>query len=404
MIKKIPVAALRVGMFVSDFNASWLNHPFLFNRMLIASAEEVAKVHESGVSELFIDTDKGLDVAAGPDLPPVELPPAAAAFKPSVAPGRLLRPVSLVDEMGRARQTYNQATRLVRDMLDSARLGQQIDLEAMRPLVESVTGSVLRNSNAMMTLCRLQQSGDETFLHSLGVSVLMVAFGKSLGMDAATLHQYALGGLLHDIGKSKIAPEILGKPSPLSEEEIRYLKSHVTQGAAIAAQVPGISSIALEIVEQHHERFDGSGYPRGLQGTAIAHAGRVASIVDVYDIITSPHTYRKQEAPTEALRNLFALSAGQFDAELIQAFVRSIGIYPVGSLVRLHSGRLAVVVAVNEEQLLQPQVRVLLDCNTGKDLAPEILDLSKVESHSDGIAGGESGQKWGIDPLQSLLV
>lgn len=404
MIKKIPVAALRVGMFVSDFNASWLNHPFLFNRMLIASAEEVAKVHESGVSELFIDTDKGLDVAAEPDLPPVEPPPAAAAVKPSVAPGRLLRPVSLVDEMGRARQTYNQATRLVRDMLDSARLGQQIDLEAMRPLVESVTGSVLRNSNAMMTLCRLQQSGDETFLHSLGVSVLMVAFGKSLGMDAATLHQYALGGLLHDIGKSKIAPEILGKPSPLSEEEIRYLKSHVTQGAAIAAQVPGISSIALEIVEQHHERFDGSGYPRGLQGTAIAHAGRVASIVDVYDIITSPHTYRKQEAPTEALRNLFALSAGQFDAELIQAFVRSIGIYPVGSLVRLHSGRLAVVVAVNEEQLLQPQVRVLLDCNTGKALAPEILDLSKVESHGDGIAGGESGQKWGIDPLQSLLV
>ncbi len=431
MIKKIPVDALQIGMFVCDFNASWLNHPFLFNQLAISSAEEIAKVRDSGVQELFIDTDKGLD-AASADPVPGATPPGvadgsepvaaegaaegsteAAAEKSVAAPdaaetrapaaGRLLRPLSIADELGRARQVYAQATRLVKDMLDNARLGKQIDLEAMRPVVESITGSVLRNSNAMMTLTRLQQVGDETFLHSLGVSVLMVAFGKSLGMDVATLHQYALGGLLHDVGKTRVAPEILGKTSPLTDSEIRYLKSHVAQGAVIASQLPGISSVALAIVEQHHERYDGSGYPRGLQGEAIAHAGRVAAIVDVYDVITSPHTYRKQDAPTEALRNLFALSAGHFDPQLIKAFVRSIGVYPVGSLVRLSSGRLAVVIAVNEDELLLPQVRIIFDTHSRRLLLPENIDLRQRESHGEAIVAAESGGKWGIDPMLFLL-
>jgi putative nucleotidyltransferase with HDIG domain len=321
------------------------------------------------------------------------------AFRPAALPA-----TSLSEELSRAGQTYQQAARLLGGLLDNARHGLPITLGTVKPVVESITGSVLRNSDALMTLCRLQQGQDETLLHSLGVGVMMVVFGKSLGLDLATLHQYALGGLLHDIGKTKVAAEILDKPARLSEEEMRYLKSHVVQGAAIARQLPGVSRTALEIIEQHHERYDGSGYPRGLHGEAIAYAGRVAAIVDVYDTITSCHAYRSQDLPSEALKQLFSLSAAQFDPALVEAFVRCIGVYPVGSLVRLRSGRLAVVTRQNAgEALLQPQVRIIYDSLSRSYLAPLDVDLAQTDAQEDGIVACELAADWGIDPLRFIV-
>jgi putative nucleotidyltransferase with HDIG domain len=322
----------------------------------------------------------------------------------SPSPLSIVAATSLSEELSRAGHTYQQAARLLDSLLANARHGLPITLSTVKPVVESITSSVLRNSDALMTLCRLQQGEDETLLHSLGVGVMMVVFGKSLGLDLATLHQFALGGLLHDIGKTKVAPEILDKPSRLSDEEMRYLKSHVVQGAAIARQLPGISKMALEIIEQHHERYDGSGYPRGLCGEAIAYAGRVAAIVDVYDTITSRHAYRQQDLPGEALEQLFSLSAAEFDPGLIEAFVRCIGVYPVGSLVRLHSGRLAVVTGQNAgEQLLQPQVRIIYDSLSRSYLPPLDVDLALAENQADAIVASELAASWGIDPLPFIV-
>lgn len=323
----------------------------------------------------------------------------------SSSPLSAVAATSLSEELSRAGHTYQQAARLLGELLNNARHGLPIALSTAKPVVESITGSVLRNSNALMTLCRLQQGEDETLIHSLGVGVMMVVFGKSLGLDLATLHQFALGGLLHDIGKTKVAPEILDKPSRLSDEEMRYLKSHVVQGAAIARQLPGISKMALDIIEQHHERYDGSGYPRGLRGEAIAYAGRVAAIVDVYDTITSRHAYRQQDLPAEALEQLFSLSAAEFDPGLIEAFVRCIGVYPVGSLVRLQSGRLAVVTGQNAgEQLLQPQVRIIYDSLSKSYLPPLDVDLAQAENQDDGIVASELAATWDIDPLRFIVT
>lgn len=403
MIKKIPVGQLRVGMYVCDFNAGWLSHPFLVNRMMMRHEDDIAKVRQSGIIELFIDTSKGLDVDSG-DSP---VTPAAAPVTPRVVLSTAdARPAatSLGEEMNRARSAYTQATRLIRSVMEDIRVGKQADLEPIRQSVETITGSVLRNSNAMLTLRRLLQREESIFEHSVNVCVMMTAFGKTLDLDTAQLHHLSLGALLHDIGKIKIAPEILAKAKAgtLSEEERKYLATHVMQGVEIVSQMPGVPRTALDVIEHHHECFDGSGFPHGLSGEGISLAGRMASIVNTYDTITSTKRYREKGNPADAVRQLYALCGKEFDPQLVQAFVRSIGIYPVGTLVRLASGRLAVVIEVSERSLLQPRVRVIYDSRHRHYLPPTEVDLARPEARGDTIVGAEAAATWGIDPVRFL--
>lgn len=333
-------------------------------------------------------------------------PPAGPVAPVEAAVSRPARPpaVSLADEMARAQGAFNEATKVIRSLMAEVRLGKAIDMESVRPVVEKVTASVLRNSNAMLTLRRLQQRDDYTYLHSVGVCTLLVAFGKGMDMDEATLHQLALGGILHDVGKMRIAEAIVTKPARLTDQEYRVMRSHVVQGVEVIRAMPGIPRVAQEVVAQHHERMDGSGYPRGLTGEAISQVGRMAAIVDVYDALTSDRYYHRASNPAEAVARLFEWSKTLFDPALVQAFVRIIGIYPVGALVRLESGRLAVVMEQNGQQLLLPRVKVIFDTRRNYYLPPEDLDLARPKGGPDKVLGVESPEKWGIDVGRFLVV
>lgn len=406
MIKKISVNLLEPGMYVADFNAGWLNHPFALNSMLISTEAEVAKVVNAGIRELLIDTERGRDVRSN-------VPTAAEAeqeirqqvdqfaenSKP-VAPQR----VSLSEEMSRAKGAFSEATRIIRNLMDDIRLGNQIDIAVTKPTVEKITASVLRNSNAMMTMRRLKSVDEYTFLHSVSVCAMLASFAKVIDMELSDIHDISLGGLIHDIGKMRVAAAVLHKPAKLSEEEFRHIKSHVVLGSDLIRQTPGIPALALEVLELHHERYDGSGYPKGLKGKEIPLAGRMSAIIDVYDAITSDRVYCKGMSPAQAVQKLFEWSKHHFDPEMMQLFLKSVGIYPVGSLVKLESGRLGVVISQSESHLLTPTIRVMYDGKRQYYITPEVLDLSRPlgAGGADRIVGYELPEKLGIEVSRFL--
>lgn len=408
MIKKISIAQLKVGMFVSDFNAGWLEHPFVLNSMLMESEVHLQKVRKAGIRELYIDTDKGMDVGDAPTAQEAEQVVRQEMERQTAgtAPANSGARVSLAEEMHRARNTFNEATRIIRALMEDARLGRQVDLASARPAVEKIAASVMRNSNALMTMRRLQHHDDHTFLHSVGVCTMLTTFGKVMNMEEQVLHDIALGGLIHDVGKMRVSMGVLNKPAQLSAEEYVHMKSHVTLGTDIMRRTPGIPPLALEPLEQHHERYDGSGYPRGLKGDEISQVGRMAAIVDVYDAITSNNLYRKAMTPAAAIQKMFEWSKFHFDPALTQIFVKSMGIYPVGSLVRLESGRLGVVLEQDEKNLLTPRLKVIYDSRRNYYIQPEVLDLSRPlgAGGGDRILSYEIPEKWGIDLSRFLEV
>jgi putative nucleotidyltransferase with HDIG domain len=401
MIKKIQVQQLRVGMHVSDFNAGWLNHPFVLNSMKIDSDDQVQKVLGSGIKELFIDNARGLDVDDAPTAQEAaektgqQLESIAASEKPKLPE----RQVSLAEELSRAKNTFTEATRIIRGIMDDIRLGRQIEIDASKAVVEKITGSVMRNSNAMQSMRRMKHHDDYTFLHSVSVCTMLTSFSKAVGLDVASTHDVALGGLLHDIGKMRVNLSVLNKPARLSDEEFRHMKSHVVLGSDLLRQMSGVPKISFEPLEMHHERFDGSGYPNGLKGMEISQVGRMSAIVDVYDAITSDRCYHNPIGPADGIRKLFEWSKFHFDPALVQIFVKSIGIYPVGTLVRLESGRLGIVIEQRESNLLTPVVRVVFDAKRDYYITPEDVDLSRAmgAGGADKIVGHESASKWKID-------
>ncbi|MEW6678792.1 MAG: HD-GYP domain-containing protein [Pseudomonadota bacterium] len=396
-VKKVSVRLLQPGMYVHDLNCAWMDHPFVSNRFKLHSDKQVREIQALGIPEVYIDTAKGLDVADAPTQTQVDDSIAQDMADILQAPAAEYRRVDLNEEVQRARSLHKEANRVVKGMLQDIRLGRQIEMDKVEPLVENMVDSIFRNQDALLPLARLKQHDNYTFQHSVSVCALLVSFARGLGLDRATLKEVAIGGLLHDVGKAKVPDEILNKPAKLTEAEFAKMKSHVVQSIVILQNTPGISQIALDVAGQHHERYDGSGYPNKLKGEEISLFGRMGAIVDVYDALTSERVYHKGMGPTAALGRLLEWSKFHFDPELVRAYVRSVGIYPTGSLVRLESGRLAVVVEQHEEKPMQPRVRVIYHAVHQRYLPPEMLDLA-WKGCKDRISGHEEFETWGIDP------
>jgi len=393
VIKLIPVTRLRPGMYVHDLHCGWLQHDFVRNRFLVADADDVARIRALGVAEVSIDTTRGLDpdaapAATAPGRPDLAGPPPPAVHTASKA----------TSPPERARNLHREANEIVRNLLVDVRLGRQIEIEKVEPLVARIVDSIFASADALLPLARLKQHDNYTFQHSVSVCALMTAFARTLGLPRETIREIAIGALLHDVGKARIPDEILNKPGKLTEAEFECMKSHVVQSKLILMATPGISPIALEVASEHHERYDGSGYPNRLAGEAISLRGRMAAIVDVYDAITSERVYHKGMPPTEALRKLLEWSSNHFEPRLVQAFIRSVGIYPTGALVRLESRRLAVVQAQNADKPTLPRVKVIFH-TAGHYLQPEDLDLRRSQ---DRIVGHEDFAAWNIDPARWL--
>jgi len=403
MIKKIGISQLKVGMYVHDLSCNWMEHPFVRNRLLISADNEIRKIIEAGIHELYIDTDKGLDVK---DAPTAEQAQQALEREmidiASRQPAPLQR-VSVTEELARARQVKNQAHQLVRTVMHDARLGKAIELDQVEPVVQNITESILRNPGALTGLLRIKNKDDYTFLHSVSVCTLLVAFCRSAGMDGElTRRQAGLGGLLHDTGKALVPDEVLNKPGRLTDEEFEIIKKHPKDGYEILLKTPQVGEIPLDITLHHHERMDGSGYPDKLPGEQISTLAQMAAIVDVYDAITADRCYHKGMSAAEALRKIYEWSKFHFNPQHVQAFMRCVGIFPVGTLVLLESGRLGVVTEPHETNLLAPKVNVFFSTRSNTYIKPQEIDLAKPLGMGGGdkIVSHESPEKWRVDPMK----
>jgi putative nucleotidyltransferase with HDIG domain len=301
--------------------------------------------------------------------------------------------------LGRAAKLVNKSRQAVVSMFTEARMGNLVNLANATPLVEEIAGSVMRNPGALIGLARLKEADDYTYMHSVAVCALMIALARQLGLADEQVREAGLAGLLHDVGKMAIPLKILNKPGRLSAEEFTEVQGHPSAGHRMLLAADSVSAIALDVCLHHHEKIDGSGYPDGLKGDQISPFSRMAAICDVYDAITSDRPYKDGWCPADSLRQMAEWGkAGHFDQTMFAAFVKCLGIYPVGTLVRLKSDRLGVVTEQSSKSLLLPKVRVFFSARSKAFIAPELLDLAS-SGERDQIAAREDAKKWGLDNI-----
>jgi putative nucleotidyltransferase with HDIG domain len=401
MIKKVKVADLRVGMYIHSLNVSWLEHGFGRNRFLIQNEKQIEKIMGTSASDVYIDTVKGIDEDYSPTLEEAESELMEKVIQIATEPEKDPIIEKLETKWAESRNIQAEASKTVSKVLNDVRVGKQVSIVQATPVVMNITDAVLGNDGTLVSLCRIKQRDDYLFQHSVSVSALLVTFCHSIGgFSNQDLLDIGLGGMFHDIGKMKIPSEILNKQTRLTEEEFAIMATHVPLGIEYLRSVGGANKSAIEIVGEHHERYDGTGYPRGVARNAISLLGQMASIVDVYDAITSVRAYpSKALEPSDALKRLFEWAGKHFNQTLVQKFIKVIGIYPVGSLVKLECGRLAVVLRQDEDNLLKPLVRIVFDTNLGHQLPPQDLNLASPGCQ-DHVTGYELPSKWGIDPFQ----
>jgi len=405
MLKKVDSSQLRVGMYIHDLDCGWMDHPFLRNRFAIASEDEIRKIRASGIRSVTIDCTRGLDMADAPTVAEAEAVTEAEVAAIAAKPAPPLR-ATLAEEFDRARVIRRQAAGLVKTVMQDARLGKAVELDQVSPVVENITASILRNSSALLGLSVIKNKDDYTFLHSVSVCTLLVAFCRSRGLDAETTYQAGIGGLLHDTGKALVPDHILNKPGRLTDEEFEIVRRHPKDGHDILRRSAGIGAIPLDITLHHHERRDGTGYPDGQGEQDTSELAQMAAIVDVYDAITADRCYHKGMPAAEALRKMYEWSKFHFSPALTQEFMRCVGIYPVGTLVLLESGRLGVVVEPHETSLLTPKVNVFYSTKSQAYIKPETVDLARGLGFGGGdrIVRHEAPEKWQVDPLRFLQV
>ncbi|MET0518523.1 MAG: HD-GYP domain-containing protein [Burkholderiaceae bacterium] len=412
MLKKIPVQQVRLGMYVQALEGSWLSHPFWKSRFVLSEQADLDLLRGSGLPAVWIDDALGLDVAPAPRAAapvaaaaaqPTAPPTAAAASAPAAAaPAAPAAPArtSLAGELERAAQTVSRSRQAVISLFNEARLGKAVSTEQCLPLVEEVADSVARNPSALISLARLKTKDDYTYMHSVAVCALMVALGRQMGLDEAAIREAGLAGLLHDIGKMMVPLELLNKPGKLSDGEFAQVRLHPQRGWEALKEGGAVSAGVLDVCLHHHEKIDGSGYPHQLAGEQISLLARMGAVCDVYDAITSTRPYKTAWDPAGSIQRM-AQWQGHFDPVIFQAFVKSVGIYPVGSLVKLKSGRLAVVTDQSSASLVAPVVRVFYSTKSRLPIPVQLLDLSRADAN-DKVLGRESAQDWGFPHLDEL--
>lgn len=400
MIRKIPIDQLLPGMYVVDLHKRWLDHSIWIKRFKVRDDDHIWKLKDEGIVEVSIDTAKGID------LPPSPIARINAVEKRirSLAEIKAEIPhtVSLGEERRRATKLLREASNTVSGLMLSAKAGLSVDAAQLEPVVSKMLESVTRNPDALAPLSRLKSEDAYASEHAVATAALIIAFGRQQGLPEPEIEKLALGTMVKDVGHAAIDARLITKPGVLSQAEFTIVQGHVEEGLAVLEATSRLSETSVAVVLEHHERYNGCGYPYRMAGDEISLAGRMAAIVDTYDAMTSARPYRAAMSPSLALRQLYEEGGKQYDPMLVAAFVKTVGIFPVGTLVLLESGHLAVVEQLNPDNMLTPVVLVIY--HTGRQqylTTPAQVDLSrKVGNHYGQIVRAESYERWGISALR----
>jgi HD-GYP domain-containing protein (c-di-GMP phosphodiesterase class II) len=405
---RVSARGLQVGMFVARLDRPWLDTRFPLQGFLIRDEAELEALRNQ-CSHAWVDVARGLS----PDPRFIELTDSSVveAAREREEYQALRRTEwtlgsSFEDELPQAEQAHARLEQGIAELMADVDAGRKLDVARLRQGVDAMVDSVTRNPAAFSWLKELKRRDDYTYQHALSCSVWAASFGRHLGLERDEICELALGGLLFDVGKTRVPAALLSKDAGLDAHESAQMRRHVEHGLAILGDTPGIGAAVLEMVETHHERHDGSGYPRGLAGSAIPIAGRILGIVDTYDALTTLRSHAAGLAPHQAVAELYRVRGTLFQSELVEQFIQTCGIYPTGSLVELSDGYVGVVTAVHSLKRLRPSVMLLLD--------PEHRPLPQFATVDLGDAGAGDGGAvsivrglprgaYGIDPAELFL-
>lgn len=392
MIKKVTLDKLRPGIFIHDFNCGWKSGNLILQPTLVKDRKIIDILSSWGIREVYIDTDKGLDVKEA--LPALEerrdTEKALRQFaeeNPAIA-----KNIPLKEELVSAKKIKNQAVKVVHGAMENVRAGKPLETAGAYRLIAEMEESILRNRDALVLLSRIRKKDEYTLMHSISVCAQILNFCNFHRLPRKRIQGLAIGALFHDIGKTRIPLAILNKPGRLDDEEWTEMKCHTLYSAKILETAKDMPRVAFDVGLHHHERYDGSGYPHGLKGDAITVGAQLVAIADVYDATISDRCYRNGMDRVEVLVSLYQWAGTYFNKDLTHKFIRSIGVYPIGTCVRLESGRIGVVVG-STESMVQPIVRIFHDERKKAALPIHDLDLSKTE---DQVVGYEDQARWDI--------
>lgn len=384
---QLPVEQLEKGMYVAELDRPWEGTPFLFQGFVIESDADLAALRQH-CRQVWVDDLKSSTAQALQD----RLHSAVRGSAITVVFTEWEGAKKLRDTLKRIEQKRDDVVTSLARLAESAVGGQAEDLQQTRSAVTGLIDDLASDPTAGLWLRILSEQDASISRHAVNTSALAVAFAAELGWNKELQGIVGEGAMLHDVGMARIPEKIRNKPGAFTEEEFGLVKLHPVYAATQMENSGNFDSRILEIVRHHHERFDGSGYPDGLADGDIPPYVQLVSICDVYDSYTTPQCYRKQLTPSAAMRRLTQRSASQFDRSLVEKFIRFIGIYPLGTLVRLRSGVLAVIVASDETRRLHPTVLLVKDA-AGQMLMPRrTLNLAFIES-------GRLSAKYGIDEI-----
>jgi putative nucleotidyltransferase with HDIG domain len=382
----LPIEQLRLGLYV---------HPLSRESFVLKQQSDLETLRSSGVKGVFVDLARSEPVRTGgaSRLKAGERSPrpGAAALPASKSPadGGLVRAAAF----DRAAETLANVRAPVERLLNEARLGRVASNQAISSVVAEITTSVAANASAVISLARMRTKDGFTYAHSIAVCALMANLAQRMGLDAGSQQELAVAGLLHDVGKMMVPNQVLTKPGRLTKDETEIMRSHVLRGHDLLKRTNGLPSVALDVCLHHHEKVDGSGYPHGLDGREISLAAKMGAVCDVYDAITSNRPYKEAWTPSECLADMFSWQ-GHFDRGVLSAFIKSVGIYPVGSMLRMQSGHLALVLEQHEADLTKPLVRLFYSIAERKRVA--FRDLVLGDDCGDAVVGKEDPRAWGF--------
>jgi HD-GYP domain-containing protein (c-di-GMP phosphodiesterase class II) len=397
VLKKVAVKQLTVGMFVHGFDESWLKHPFWRSKFLIKEPATLREVQASGITHCLIDVSKGQDVQ--PAVVAVTAPVAAASPAPVEKPAKPER-VPMAQELQEAARLRQRSAHTMKRLFAEVRLGNAIEQSECAALVDDVVDSIDRHPDALLSLARLKSADEYTYMHSVAVCALMVSLGRQLGLNDDQCREAGMAGMLHDLGKAAMPQDVLNKPGKLTPEEFDIIKTHPRRGFEMLIEGAKVSDGVKDVCLHHHERYDGTGYPDKLAGENISLLARMGAVCDVYDAVTSDRPYKAGWDPAYAVAQM-ATWKGHFDTTVFQTFVKSVGIYPTGSLVRMRSGRLAVVIEQNAAALTKPRVKIFFSTKAGLPLERHVLDLAAANV-TDQIEARENPENWNFPYLNEL--
>lgn len=405
---KVNVAYLKVGMYVSNLDRPWIDTPFLLEGFLIKDEEDLSTLSQY-CTFVFIDPRRGLAAEQYIDDAP--------RLKTNTYLERFLQDNkkkvnyentnTAKEELPAAQAALEDASNQVAHIMDQVKQGKNLDITAVRGIVEPILDSIIRNSEAYMWLSMMQKKSTYTYSHSVDNCALAIAFGRYMGLPKQDLRTLAIGLLMMDMGNVNIPDVILNKKGKLTDGEYNIVKKHVLDGAQLLKSTKGMNDDIVNIALTHHERFDGSGYPNALVGTHIPVFGRMAAIIDCYDAMTSNRPFSAAKSPYSALQNIYNWRGTAFQPELVEQFLQCMGVYPTGSLVEMTTGEVGIVLEQNSTQRMRPKIMLILDEDKSSLKEYKTIDLAQRYEDSSGypfnIHRGLDPGEYGIDTTEFYL-